>query len=216
MSKAVAILGAVLILVVILAGGYWAYRWTINQGIKQAEMLATENQEQAESMLGNRIIPDTVYAMYDENGNAISLWVRGRVPEYGSVVDLRKTTLTITYSGTSTDAEYVVANSSTNFDGNACQIKNPWPINDPTNPGDVDYNALDGTKYTVVWLDCDGKNEDYLVYPGQVIMIVYKTAEPIPPGTRVKMTISATNGGRYMFVFTIPENNKALIRDIPV
>jgi archaellin len=178
--------------------------------------------EESQSSLARKLVPDTVYIHVDQNKmsgtykKAIAVWIRARVPEYGTVVDLRKTQLIVQDSRGVTTATYIDADGDKIFGDNACDTTSPYPTNDPTNPGDVEYNALDGTKYTVVWQYCDGKNEDYLVYPGQVILIVYKPKYGWDEEEEVDFTIDVTNGAKYTFNLIMPTFTNRNIIDVPV
>ena len=176
--------------------------------INTMKNVATEAQESAEAHIGTRLTSDTVYFRYDTNPesptykNAVALWIQVRVPKYGSPVDLRKTTLIVTTNGNEAKAEYAIPGKD------ACSIKDPRK--------DVDYKALNGETYAAVWINCDGKKEDYLIYPGQIAMLVYAIPTGLDGGKTVNVTIDITDGARYTFTATVPAFNGNDVVSAPV
>ncbi len=186
---------------------------------EQAQGAAQESQ----NSLGKRLVADSLFIYIDQNmqspyyKKAIALWIRARVPDYGSVVDLRKTLLTIETPNGVYFAQYMDADGDEIFGDNACATTNPYPQNSPM-AGDVDYNAMrDGKHFTCVWLQCDGKNEDYLVYPGQTVLLVYVNYDhPFTSGEPIKITISVQGGGTYVIKTKLPTFTDATVMNIPV
>ena len=183
---------------------------------------AQSTSEESQSKIGKRLVPDIAYFIIDQNREsgtykrAIAMWVQVRVPRYGSPVDLRKTTFIMETEEFVKYAAYVDADEDDAFGDNACSTDNPYPTTDPKNPGDVEYNALTGDRYTVVWIDCDGKDEDYLIYPGQLAMLVYGIPDGLKEKTRIKVTLDVAEGGRYIFETVVPEFANKQIISVPV
>lgn len=183
---------------------------------------AQSTSQESSAKLSKRLTPDIVYFIVDQNREsptykkAIAMWIQVRVPKYGSPVDLRKTTMILETPNYVKYATYIDADGDDVFGDNACDTKSPYPTNDPKNPGDVDYNALTGDNYTAVWINCDGKNEDYLVYPGQIAMVVYAMPEGLEEDTHIKVTFGTADGGKYTFETDVPEFANKHIVSIPV
>jgi len=183
---------------------------------------AQNTSQESSAKLGKRLVPDIVYFIVDQNREsgtykkAVALWIQVRVPKYGSPVDLRKTTLIIETDRFVKYATYIDADGDDVFGDNACDTRSPYPTNDPKNPGDVEYNALDGEKYTAVWINCDGKNEDYLIYPGQIAMLVYAIPTGLDEETHLKITTDTTDGGKYTIETEVPDFANKHIVSVPV
>lgn len=194
----------------------------IIQATNAVRAQAQSTSEESRSKIGKRLVPNTIYFIVDQNREsgtykkAIAMWIQVRVPKYGSPVDLRKTMLVLETENIVKYATYIDADGDDIFGDNACDTDNPYPTTDPKNPGDVEYNALTGDKYTVVWINCDGKNEDYLVYPGQVAMIVYAIPEGLDEEERIKVTLDVSDGGKYVFETVVPEFANKRIVSVPV
>jgi archaellin len=197
----------------------------IIQATNVAKNQAQGASEESQNNLGKRLVADHMYLFIDQNiqsphyKEAIAFWLRAHVPDYGSVVDLRKTLMTVETPDGVYFAKYIDADGDEIFGDNACDTKNPYPRTGTNeNAGDVDYNAMQhGDYFTCVWLDCDGKNEDYLVYPGQLVMLIYVNYDhPLHSGDRVKVTLTVQGGGTYIVETKLPTFTDAQVIDIPV
>lgn len=167
------------------------------------------------------LVVDRHFLLKDENGvdlpnpyynHARVIWIAARV-QGDTPVDLNKVILTFQTEDVVMNAKYVDADGDYDFGHNACQTDDPypWPSSElaylfPTlqerreentieQGKGVNYDALmEGDKFTVVWIDCAGKNEDFLVYPGQTIYIIYVPPGGLPPSTRFSIRISIPGG----------------------
>ncbi len=195
----------------------------IIQATNVAKEQAQGASQESQNNIGKRLVADSMYIYIDQNmqsptyKKAIALWIRARVPDYGSVVDLRKTMLTIETTNGVYFAKYIDADGDDIFGDNACDTTSPYPSNSNM-AGDVDYNAMrDGQHFTCVWLQCDGKNEDYLVYPGQTVLIVYVNEDhPLSSGEPIRITISVQGGGTYVIKTKLPTFTDATVMNISV
>jgi len=183
---------------------------------------AQNTSQESSSKIGKRLVPDIIYFIVDQNREsptykkAVALWINVRVPKYGAPVDLTKTTLIIETDQFVKYATYIDADGDDVFGDNACDTRSPYPTNDPKNPGDVEYNALDGERYTAVWINCDGKNEDYLIYPGQIAMLVYAIPTGLDEEMHLKITTDTTDGGKYTLETEVPDFANKHIVSVPV
>ncbi len=167
------------------------------------------------------LVADRYMILKDENGNEYYnpyydrvrvLWI-GATVQGDAPIDLRKVILTFQTGDVVMNARYIDADGDTIFGNNACQTDSPYPWTSsqlayifPTlqrqreentvEQGEgVNYDALmDGDAFTVVWIDCTDKNEDFLVYPGQTIYIIYVPPGGLPPSTRFSIRISVPGG----------------------
>ena len=194
----------------------------IIQATDAVRVQAQSTSEESQSKIGKRLVPDIAYFIIDQNREsgaykkAIAMWIQVRVPRYGSPVDLRRTTFVVETEEFVKYAKYIDADGDDVFGDNACDTDNPYPIRDPKNPGDVDYNALTGEGYTAVWIDCDGKNEDYLIYPGQLAMLVYGIPDGLTEKTRIRATLDVADGEKYVFKTVFPESANNHILSAPI
>ena len=182
------------------------------QATNAVKQQAQSTTADSQAKIARRIVPDLIYLIVDQNmaspyyKKAVTLWIQAKVPKYGAPVDLRKTTLIVQTPDAVYYAHYIDADGDEIFGDNACETTSPYPVNDPNNPGNVDYNALKENTYTVVWINCEGHNEDYMVYPGQLFIIVYRPKNGLPPGIPLKISIVPSNGGSYTIKTTLPDD----------
>ena len=164
------------------------------------EQAAIEAQEHENAVLGRRIMADVVY-FADKN----MIWIRARVPDYGDAADLNDVIVTIN------GKEYTYEDA----DGkrwDACSTTNPYSVKDA---GDVNYARLGDKKFSVVWLQCDGNNDDTKVRPHQIFMIVLKY--PFKAGDPIHIAINVKNGGSYKAMVKVPESvGHGVVASVPV
>jgi len=177
----------------------------------------------------NHLVPNPYY------NKARVMWIWVNVPPGGSVVDLRNVVLTFQTGDVVKIARYVDADGDEIFGDNACQTDDPYPWpssqvaymfppleeqreeNTVEQGTGVDYDALmNGDKFTAVWVNCAGHNEDYLIYPGQIVILVYMPPGGIPPQTRFKITLTVPDGGITQVESITPDVYSQVFTDVPV
>ena len=166
-----------------------------------------------------KIIVDEIYYIFDLNKSSETydkvkaMWIKIRVPKYGSPVDLRKTTLVIEGKETTKRyAKYVDADGDNIFENDACETTNPFPATHPTSPGNVNYDTLTGDRYTAIWIKCNGKGEDYIIYPNQEVQIIYVIPEGLEKGEQIKITIDVPGGAKETLETKVPNTNISIFR----
>lgn len=183
---------------------------------------AGTNDKGIQKSTGKSLVVDTIYLIYDTNRaadtymRATAIWMKVRVPKHGSPVDLRKTTLVIKRGHTITRAKYVDADGDNVFENDACGTANPFSATDTKNPGDVNYGALEGNRYTAVWIKCQGKYDDYIVYPDQTAQIIYRVPEGLKKGEHLMVTIDVAGGDKHTYEITVPDAEKKMVSVIPL
>ncbi len=176
---------------------------------------------------------ETYYNPYYNKARVIWLWVQA--PPSGSPVDLRKVILTFQTGDMVKIAKYLDADGDDVFGDNACQTDDPYPWpssqvaylfptveqqreeNTMEEGKGVNYDALvDGDAFTVVWVNCDGHDEDYLIYPGQLAILIYMPPGGLDPSTRFKITLSVPDGGVTEVETMTPDVYGQTFIDVPV
>ncbi len=164
---------------------------------------AQQTSEESQARIAQRISADQVILVVDTNTlsqlrKVRYIWIAVRTAVGSGPVDLRDVTLTFIGGNTVKTAKYIDADGSPEFGDNACETT------DPVN--DVNYDVLlHGDYFTVVWTNCAGHDEDYVLYPKQSAYIIYVPPEGLKPRESFTITISVAEGGSTKIETEVPD-----------
>ncbi len=164
---------------------------------------AQQTREESQSRIAKRLSADQVILVVDMNTlsemrKVKALWISTKAAVGSGPVDLRDVTLTFVGEDLIKTARYIDADGSPEFGDNACETTDP--------ENDVNYDAIaHGDYFTVVWTNCAGHNEDYIIYPKQTAYIIYVPPDGLKPGDEFMITIEIADGGTLRIEAQVPD-----------
>ena len=206
---------AIAILIGILIIGGFAYFQMSNITEKISEVretsetvkkIATSAEENMKTTMSERFDIERVEGIA-ENNMLKYLLIRVKPGVGAKYLDLRKARLTVDVGNLKEPATYVPAMGKTSAcDAEVFKLMKEIGTYDWTTFVKAVTKNLDPTKFTVVWDNCDDKDDIYTLSDGQTAYVIYPLPEPVPSSTYITIDLYVSDGWSNPMKIRVPEN----------
>ena len=216
---------AIAILVGILIIGAFAYIQISNIAEKAVEVkemsetvknIATSGEENMKTAMSERFNVERVEGVA-ENNMLKYLLIRVKPGVGGKYIDLHKARLAVNVGNLKRSATYVpVMGKTSACDAEVFKLMKEIGTYDWTTFVKAVAKNLDPTKFTVVWDNCDNKDDVYTLSDGQTAYVIYPLPQPVPSSTYITIDLYVSDGWSNPMKIRVPENlDKGFARIYP-